>query len=170
MCHNKIDLIPLKLSSIIMNLLTPLICNEFSETPLYTLLETMDCPENQNQNPQNYLMSAPPSPPLPGEKIMTGPLDLNRRFSRGEGGGRASNSVDIFLCCFSCLETVEYIKAQSFLHILSMITWRSFIAMSQSFRILHFFLFFSSILPISAEIAILVFLRHVSVLLNFTKN
>ena len=87
MCHNKIDLIPLKLSSIIMNLLTPFICNEFSETPLYTLLETMDCPENQNQNPQNYLMSAPPPPPLPGEKIMTVPLDLNRRFSRGEGGG-----------------------------------------------------------------------------------
>ena len=60
MCHNKIDLIPLKLSSIIMNLLTPFICYEFSETPLYTLLETMDCPENQNQNPQNYLMSPPP--------------------------------------------------------------------------------------------------------------
>ena len=114
-------------------------------------------------------MSAPP-PPLPGEKIMTGPLDLNRRFSRGEGGGGGLQILLIFLCCFSCLETVEYIKAQSFLHILSMVTRRSFIAMSQSFRILHFFLFFSSIVPISAEIAILVFLRHVSVLLNFTKN
>ena len=33
MCHNKIDLIPLKLSSIIMNLLTPFICNKFSEVP-----------------------------------------------------------------------------------------------------------------------------------------
>ena len=96
MCHNKIDLIPLKLSSIIMNLLTPFICYEFSETPLYTLLETMDCPENQNQNPQNYLMSAPPPPPLPGEKIMTGPLDLNRRFSRGEGGGGGLQILLIF--------------------------------------------------------------------------
>ena len=49
MCHNKIDLIPLKLSSIIMNLelLTPFICNEFSEAPLYTLLGTTDRPENQ---------------------------------------------------------------------------------------------------------------------------
>ena len=46
-------------------------------------------------------MSGPPPPPLPGEKIMTGPLDLNRRFSRGEeGGGRASNSVDIFMLLF----------------------------------------------------------------------
>ena len=42
MCHNKIDLIPLKLSSIIMNLLTPFIYNKFSEPPLYTLLETTD--------------------------------------------------------------------------------------------------------------------------------
>ena len=31
MCHNQIDLIPAKLSSIIMNLLTPFICNKFSE-------------------------------------------------------------------------------------------------------------------------------------------
>ena len=61
MCHNKIDLIPLKLSSIIMNLLTPFICNEFSEAPLYmyTLLETTDRPETK-WYPQNYLMSAPP--------------------------------------------------------------------------------------------------------------
>ena len=94
-------------------------------------------------------MSAPPPPPpLPGEKIMTGPLDLNRCFSRGEGGGGGGLQILlIFLCCFSCLETVEYIKAQSFLHILSMVTWRSFIAMSQSFRILHFFCFFLQSFP-----------------------
>ena len=42
MYHNKIDLIPPKLSSILMNLLTPFICNKFSEPPLYTLLETTD--------------------------------------------------------------------------------------------------------------------------------
>ena len=88
MCHNKIDLIPLKLSSIIMNLLTPFICNEFSEAPLYmyTLLETTDRPENQ-VIPSKLSDVRPPPPPLPGEKIMTGPLDLNRRFTRGEGGG-----------------------------------------------------------------------------------
>ena len=38
MCHNKIDLIPPKLSSIIMNLLTPFICNKFSEVlPLHSI-------------------------------------------------------------------------------------------------------------------------------------
>ena len=38
MCHNKIDLIPLKLSSIHMNLLTPFICNKFSEVlPLHSV-------------------------------------------------------------------------------------------------------------------------------------
>ena len=33
MCHNKIVLIPLKLSSIIMNLFSPFICDQFSEVP-----------------------------------------------------------------------------------------------------------------------------------------
>ena len=65
MCHNKIDLIPLKLSSIIMNLLTPFICNEFSEAPLYiyTLLETTDRPENQ-VIPLKIIWCPPPPPYL----------------------------------------------------------------------------------------------------------
>ena len=62
MCHNKIDLIPLKLSSIIMNLLTPFICNEFSEAPLYTLLETTDRPENQ-VIPLKIIWCPTPPPP-----------------------------------------------------------------------------------------------------------
>ena len=38
MCHNKIDLIPPKLSSILMNLHTLFICNKFSEVlPLHSV-------------------------------------------------------------------------------------------------------------------------------------
>ena len=100
MCHNKIDLIPLKLSSIIMNLLTPFICNEFSEAPLYTQLETTDRPENQVIPLKIIWCPTPPPPPLPGEKIMTGPLDLNWRFSRGEGGGGLQILLIFFMLLF----------------------------------------------------------------------
>ena len=41
MYHNKTDLIPPKLSSILMHL-THFICNNFPKSSLYTLLETTD--------------------------------------------------------------------------------------------------------------------------------
>ena len=53
MCHNKIDLIPLKLSSIIMNLISPFICDQFSEVPP---LHSVRDDRSLSDRPQNHVI------------------------------------------------------------------------------------------------------------------
>ena len=53
MCHNKIVLIPLKLSGIIMNLFSPFICDQFSEVPP---LHSVRDDRSLSDRPENHVI------------------------------------------------------------------------------------------------------------------